>query len=88
MTLFGPSMAEKNHGRSYGEENFEEFPVTVGGRGWPMHGGIERFFHTRGCVCARRWDLTEPERGVHLVNPSNSSSYINEPDRSIPLAVN
>ena len=27
---------EKNHGRSEGEENFEEFPVTVGGRGRAM----------------------------------------------------
>ena len=24
---------EKNHGRNKGEENFGEFPVTVGGRG-------------------------------------------------------
>ena len=29
MTFFGPSM---NHGRSKGEENIGEFPVTVGGR--------------------------------------------------------
>ena len=33
MTLFGPSMTEKNHGRSEGEENIGEFPVTVGGQG-------------------------------------------------------
>ena len=26
----------KNHGRSEGEENFGEFPVTVGGRGRVM----------------------------------------------------
>ena len=26
----------KNHGRSEGEENFGEFPVTVGGRGRAM----------------------------------------------------
>ena len=32
MTFFGPSMTEKNCGRSEGEENFGEFPVTVGGR--------------------------------------------------------
>ena len=30
----------KNHGRSEGEENIEEFPVTVGGRGRAMHGGL------------------------------------------------
>src|SRR4051794_34058232 len=29
---------EKNHGRSEGEENFREFPATVGGRGRAMHG--------------------------------------------------
>ena len=30
----------KNHGRSEGEENIREFPVTVGGRGRAMHGGL------------------------------------------------
>ena len=48
----------KNRGRSEGEENFEEFPITVGGRG-PSDA---RFSRTRTCVCARRWALTEPER--------------------------
>ena len=62
MTFFGPSMTEKNHGRSEGEENFGEFPVTVGGRG-PSD---VRFSHTCTRVCARRWALTEPERGVGL----------------------
>ena len=47
----------KNHGRSEGEENFGEFPVTVGGRG-PSDA---HFSHTRTRVCARRWALTEPE---------------------------
>ena len=41
----------KNHGRSEGEENFDEFPVTVGGRG-PSDA---RFSRTRTRVCARRW---------------------------------
>ena len=41
----------KNHGRSEGEENFGEFPVTVGGRG-PSN---VRFSRTRTRVCARRW---------------------------------
>ena len=50
----------KNHGRSEGEENFGEFPVTVGGRG-PSDA---RFSHTRTHVGSRRWALTEPERGV------------------------
>ena len=31
---------EKNRGRSEGEENFGEFPVTVGGPGRAMHGGL------------------------------------------------
>ena len=51
----------KNHGRSEGEENFGEFLVTVGGRGRAMRVSLVR---TR--VCAGRWALTEPERGVGL----------------------
>ena len=51
-----------NSGRSESEENFKEFPVMVGGRG-PSDA---RF----SCACtrvgARRWALTEPERGVGL----------------------
>ena len=38
-----------------------EFPVTVGGRGRAMRVSLVR---TR--VCARRWALTEPERGVGI----------------------
>ena len=30
----------KKRGRSEGEENIREFPVTVGGRGQAMHGGL------------------------------------------------
>ena len=41
----------KNRGRSEGEENIEEFPVTVGG--WEPSDA--RFSHTRMRVCARRW---------------------------------
>ena len=41
----------KNRGRSEGEENFGEFPVTVGGRG-PINARLSR---TRTRVCARRW---------------------------------
>ena len=41
----------KNRGRSEGEENIREFPVTVGGRG-PSDA---RFSHTRTRVCARHW---------------------------------
>ena len=51
----------KNHGRSEGEENFGELPVTVGGRGGAMRVSLVR---TR--VCVRRWALTEPERGIGL----------------------
>ena len=50
----------KNRGRSEGEENFGEFPVTVGGRG-PSDA---RFSRTRMRVGTRHWALTEPERGV------------------------
>ena len=50
----------KNHVRSEGEENIREFPVTVGGRG-PSDACLSC---TRTRVCARRWALTEPGRGV------------------------
>ena len=46
----------KNRGRSEGEENFGEFPVTVGGRG-PSYASFSR---TRTCVGVRRWALTDP----------------------------
>ena len=62
----------KNRGRSEGEENFGEFPVTVGGWG-PSDA---RFSHTCTRVCARRWALTEPER-LHC------RLRITEPTRSI-----
>ena len=62
----------KNRGRSEGEENFGEFPVTVGGRG-PSD---THFSRTRTCGCARRWDLTEPEK-LYCRLP------ITEPERSI-----
>ena len=52
---------EKNHGRSDGEENFGEFPITVGGRG-PSDA---RFSHMYACVC-ETLALTEPEQGVGL----------------------
>ena len=60
---------EKNHGRSEGEENIGEFPVTVAGRGRAMRVSLIR---TR--VCARRCALTEPERGVRLLNPSDCTA--------------
>ena len=41
----------KNCGRSEGEENFGEFPVTVGGRVL----SDARFSRTRMRVCERRW---------------------------------
>ena len=76
----------KNHGRSEGEENFGEFPVTVGGRG-PSD---ERFSCTRMCVGVRHWDLTEPEQGVRLyLNPCDCTSgytLLKSSDRS--MAVN
>ena len=37
----------KNHGRSEGEENFGEFPVTVGGHGRAMRASL---IHVRACV--------------------------------------
>ena len=52
----------KNHGRSEGEENIGQLPVTVAGRG-PSDAHFSR---TRMRVGARRWALTEPERGIGL----------------------
>ena len=48
----------KNRGKSEGEKNIREFPVTVASRG-PSDAHFS-CTHTR--VCARRWALTEPER--------------------------
>ena len=50
----------KNHGRSEGEENFGEFPVTVGGRG-PSDARFSRT-HTR--VGARHWALLNPSEAL------------------------
>ena len=42
---------EKNRGRIEGEENIGEFPVTGGGRGQAMHGGLSvSLVHVRACV--------------------------------------
>ena len=62
----------KNRGRSEGEENIGEFPVTVGGRG-PSNA---RFSRTCTHVGARHWALTEPER-LHC------RLRITEPEQSI-----
>ena len=76
----------KNHGRSEGEENFGEFPVTVGGR----RPSDARFSRTRTRMCARRCALTELERGIGLkLNPSDCTAgyaLLNPRDRS--MAVN
>ena len=74
----------KNHGRSEGEENFGEFPVTVGGRG-PSDA---RFSPTRTRVGARRWALTKPERGVRALNPGDCTAgyaLLNPSDRSMAI---
>ena len=52
----------KNRDRREGEENIREFPVIVGGQG-PSD---THFSHTCIRVGARRWALTEPERGIGL----------------------
>ena len=75
----------KNRGRSEGEENFGEFPVMVGGPGL----SDARFSRTRMRVGARRWALTESERGIRLLNPSDCTAgyaLLNPSDRS--MAVN
>ena len=75
----------KNYGRSEGEENIGEFPVMVGGRG--SSDGC--FSRTRTRVGARHWALTEPERGVRLLNLSDCTAgytLLNPSDRL--MAVN
>ena len=74
----------KNRGRSEGEENFGEFPVTVGGRGPSDARRFAHFSRTRTRARARRWALTEPKRGILLLNLSDCTSYVTEPERSIP----
>ena len=56
----------KNHGRSKGEENIGEFPVTVGSRDRVMQGGLRvSLVHVRAWV-----------RGVGLyLKPSESFAY-------------
>ena len=56
----------KNRGRSEGEENIGEFPVTVGGRGPSDGRRFAHFSRTRTRMCARHCALTEPERDVGL----------------------
>ena len=56
----------------------------VGGRGRAMHRGIALFSHARTHMVVRRWALTEPERGIRLLNLSDCTSYVTEPERSIP----
>ena len=51
----------KNRGRSEGEENFGELPVTVGGRGR----SDVRVSRTYACVC-EALALIEAERGIGL----------------------
>ena len=49
--ILGAVHDEKNRGRSEGEENFWEFPVTVGGRGRAMTEGLHvSLIHIRACV--------------------------------------
>ena len=50
----------KNRGRSEGEENFGEFPITVGGRG-PSNAHLSR---TRTRVCARCWLQLNPSEAL------------------------
>ena len=41
----------KSYGRSEGEENIEEFPVTMGGQGRAMHEGLRvSLIHARAWV--------------------------------------
>ena len=70
------------HDGKTGEENSGEVPIPVGGRGL----SDARFSRTRTHVGARCWALTELERGVRLLNPSDCTvdyTLLNPSDRSI-----
>ena len=80
MTFFGPSMTEKTMLEARATKNIGEFPVTVGRRG-PSDA---RFSSTRMHVGARHWALSEPGRGVRVLNPSNCTAgyaLLNPSDR-------
>ena len=62
MTFFGLSMMEKTMVEARGRKILGEFPIMVGGRGL----SDARLSYTRTRVDARRWALTEAERGVGL----------------------
>ena len=62
MTFFGPSMTEKNCGRSEGEENFRGVP-SYGGRSGAERCVFLTYMYARVCEALAR---TEPERGVGL----------------------
>ena len=81
-----------NRGRREGEENMGSSRLC----GWSVPSDA-RFSRTRTRVGARRWAITELERGVRLLNPSyctigyallNPSDrpiwLLTEPDRAIP----
>ena len=56
---------------------------------WEAGGGAMRVSLVRTRVCARRWALTEPERGVRLLNPSDCTAgyaLLNPSDQ--PMVVN
>ena len=76
----------KNRGRSEGEENFGEFPVTVGGRGPSDARRFARFSRTRTRVGARHWALTEPDRARRSPTEPERLHYrlrVTEPEPSI-----
>ena len=56
----------ENRGRSAGEEKNRGVPGYGGWSGLSDARRFVRFSRTCMCVCARRWVLTEPERGVGL----------------------
>ena len=80
------------------EMHIAQPPTTHHIGGVPGYGGwsgpsdawrFARFSRTRARVGARRWALTEPERGVRLLNPSDCTAgyaLLNPSDRS--MAVN
>ena len=79
MTFFGPSMTEKImvEARARKISGSSRLRWVVGAERCTVV--CEFLLCTR--VCARRWDLTKPERGVRLLNLSDCTSYVTEPER-------
>src|SRR3990170_4803825 len=88
MTFFGSSMTEKImvEARARKISGSSRLRWVVGTERCTEVCAFLSYMYERVCKVLA---LTEPERGVRLLNPSDCTSYVTEPERSVdPLAVN